>query len=111
MQKIIILVLFLFSIVSCSKKSEIQKKAELISVNIKVNRYDKAFFETPPNELPKLKAQYPEFFPPSVSDSVLVNKMKNPLWRELYSEVEKRYGNFRAWKPKKNQAESVSRAY
>lgn len=94
MKKYILLVLFLFAIVSCSKKSEIQKKAEEIPVNIKVDRYDKAFFETPPNELPKLKRQYPEFFPPSISDSVLVDKMTNPLWRELYSEVQKKYSNF-----------------
>jgi gliding motility-associated lipoprotein GldB len=94
MKKYILLVLVLFAIVSCSKKSEIQKKAEEIPVNIKVDRYDKAFFETPPNELPKLKRQYPEFFPPSISDSVLVDKMTNPLWRELYSEVQKKYSNF-----------------
>jgi gliding motility-associated lipoprotein GldB len=94
MKKYILLVLFLFAIVSCSKKSEIQKKAEEIPVNIKVDRYDKSFFETPPNELPKLKRQYPEFFPPSISDSVLVDKMTNPLWRELYSEVQKKYSNF-----------------
>lgn len=94
MKKYILLVLFLFAIVSCSKKSEIQKKAEEIPVNIKVDRYDKAFFETPPNELPKLKRQYPEFFPPPISDSVLVDKMTNPLWRELYSEVQKKYSNF-----------------
>lgn len=94
MRKYLILVLFLFAIVSCTQKSKIQEKAEEISVNITVDRYDKAFFETPSSELPKLKVQYPEFFPPSISDSVLVNKMQNPLWRELYAEVQKRYGNF-----------------
>ena len=94
MKKYLILVLFLFVIISCSKNSEIQKKIAEISVNIKVDRYDKAFFETPPRELPKLKAKYPEFFPPSISDSLLVNKMQNPLWRELYAEVQKRYDNF-----------------
>ena len=94
MKKYLILVLFLFAIVSCTQKSKIQAATEEIPVSIKVDRYDKAFFETPPSELPKLKAQYPEFFPPSISDSVLVNKMQNPLWRELYSEVEKRYSNF-----------------
>ncbi|EMY3553344.1 gliding motility lipoprotein GldB [Flavobacterium psychrophilum] len=94
MKKYLILVLFLFAIISCSKKSEIQKKVAEIPVSIKVDRYDKAFFETPPSELPKLKLQYPEFFPPSISDSILVDKMTNPLWRELYAEVEKRYGSF-----------------
>jgi gliding motility-associated lipoprotein GldB len=94
MKKYIVLVLFLFAIVSCSEKSKIQDAAEEIPVNIKIDRYDKAFFETPVTELPKLKVQYPEFFPPSISDSVLVDKMTNPLWRELYAEVQKRYGDF-----------------
>nr|WP_317191668.1 hypothetical protein [Flavobacterium psychrophilum] len=95
MKKYLILVLFLFAIISCSKKSEIQKKVAEIPVSIKVDRYDKAFFETPPSELPKLKLQYPEFFPPSISDSILVDKMTNPLWRELYAEVEKTLWEFR----------------
>ena len=94
MKKISIIVLFIFAFLSCKEKSKVQEKAEEIPVSIKVDRYDKAFFETPPSQISKLKQQYPEFFPPSVSDSVLVNKMQNPLWRELYSEVEKRFGNF-----------------
>lgn len=94
MKKYILLVIAAFAIISCSEKSKVQEIAEEIPVDIKVERYDKAFFETPPNQLYKLKAQYPYFFPPQVSDTVLINKMTNPLWRELYAEVEKKYSNF-----------------
>lgn len=83
-----------FAVISCSEKSKVQDKAEEIPVEITVDRYDKAFFETPPNQLSKLKVEYPYFFPEGISDTVLVNKMTNPLWRELYAEVEKKYGNF-----------------
>ena len=94
MKKIVVLVLFTFILFSCSKNNKIQAAAEEIPMDIKVERFDKAFFETPVNDLPKLKAQFPAFFPANVPDSVWTNKMTNPLWRELYSEVQKRYSNF-----------------
>ncbi len=94
MKKYILIIIASVALFSCSQKSKVQDEAEEIPVSIKVDRYDKAFFETPPNQLYKLKAQYPYFFPPTVSDSVLIEKMTNPLWRELYAEVEKKYSNF-----------------
>ena len=94
MKKYILIAVTAFVVVSCSEKSKVQDKAEEIPVEIKVDRYDKAFFETPPNQLSRLKAQYPYFFPESVTDSAMVDKMTNPLWRELYTEVEKKYSNF-----------------
>lgn len=81
---------------SCDKKSKVEKAVEEIPVELKVNRFDKAFFETAPQDLPKLKAQYPFFFPPGNDDKVWTDKMQNPQWRELYSEVEKKYSNFDA---------------
>jgi gliding motility-associated lipoprotein GldB len=80
--------------ISCDKKSKIESAVEEIPLEIKVNRFDKAFFETPVNELPKLKQQYPFFFPPGNDDGIWIEKMQNPQWRELYSEVEKKYTNF-----------------
>jgi gliding motility-associated lipoprotein GldB len=59
-----------------------------------VKRFDKLFFETPPQDLNKLKKEFPYFFPSGNDDSVWLNKMKNPLWRELYTEVQKKYSNF-----------------
>ena len=80
--------------VSCSKKDKIQEKVQAIPVNIKVDRFDQAFFETPVKDLPKLKQQYPAFFPVGVADTVWTNKMQNPMWRELYSEVQKKFSDF-----------------
>lgn len=94
MKKISIFFVLIITLFSCSKKDKIQEKAEKIPVEIIVDRYDKAFFETPPAKLDVLKQKYPDFFPPTVSDSVLTEKMQNPLWRELYTEVEKKYSDF-----------------
>lgn len=94
MKKFLVFALMSIILTSCSKNDKIKSEAEDIPLSIEVDRYDKAFFETKPQDLNKLKAKYPFFFPPNVSDTAMVEKMTNPLWRELYKEVEKRYDNF-----------------
>jgi gliding motility-associated lipoprotein GldB len=78
---------------SCNQKSKVEKEVEEIPVDIKVERFDKVFFETKPQDLPKVKKQYPFFFPGN-DDSVWVQKMNDPIWREVYEEVQKKYSNF-----------------
>lgn len=84
----------LLLLISCDKKSKVEKAVEEIPIEVKVVRFEKDFFETKPNDLPNLKAEYPFFFPEGNDDKIWIEKMQNPLWRELYSEVEKRYSNF-----------------
>lgn len=93
MKKYLFLLAFSLLFLSCDKKSALEKKVEEIPLDIKVERFDQVFFESQPKDLPKIKKQYPIFFPPSVSDAVWIEKIKNPLWRELYSEVQKKYSN------------------
>ncbi|KAF2333299.1 gliding motility lipoprotein GldB [Flavobacterium nitrogenifigens] len=78
---------------SCNQKSKVEKAVEEIPVDIKVERFDKVFFETKPQDLPKIKKQYPFFFPGN-DDNVWVQKMNDPIWREVYEEVQKKYSNF-----------------
>ncbi|MCA6423009.1 MAG: gliding motility lipoprotein GldB [Flavobacterium sp.] len=87
----ILLSLFLFS---CNQKSKVEKAIEEIPVEIKVDRFDKAFFESKSNDLASLKAEYPFFFPEGVDDKVWIDKMQNKDWRALYNEVQKKYPNF-----------------
>jgi gliding motility-associated lipoprotein GldB len=86
--------LFCLLLASCDKKSKVEKAVEEIPLTLKVNRFDKAFFETTPQDLPKLKMQYPFFFPAGNDDAIWIEKIQNPQWRELYKEVEKKYDNF-----------------
>ena len=79
---------------SCDKKSKEEKSVEAGPVDIKVVRFDKLFFETPSQDLSKLKLDFPFFFPKGNNDRVWLEKMQNPLWRELYTEVQKKYSNF-----------------
>jgi len=90
-----ILVLFLvLAFASCDKKSKVEKAVEQIPVELKVDRFDKAFFEATPKDLPNLKAEYPFFFPQGVEDKVWIEKMQNKDWRDLYAAVEKKYPDF-----------------
>lgn len=94
MKRIILVFALIFALISCDKKSKVEKVVEEIPVTIKVERFDKLFFETEPKNLGHLKKQFPYFFPPGNEDSVWLEKMQNPLWRELYTEVQKKYSNF-----------------
>jgi gliding motility-associated lipoprotein GldB len=78
---------------SCDQKSKVEKAIEEIPVASKVERFDKLFFETPPKDFGKLKKQFPYFFSPKVNDTVWLNKMTAPIWREVYTEVQKKYSN------------------
>ena len=83
-----------FFLLSCEKKNKIEKAVEEIPVEIKVDRFDKAFFETKPEDLSQLKQKYPYFFFFLTDDAIWIEKMQHPQWRELYGEVEKKYADF-----------------
>lgn len=80
--------------ISCDKKSKIEKDVEQIPIELSVDRFDKAFFETKPEDLASLKAKYPFFFSNKYDDKVWIDKLQNKDWRALYNEVQKKYPNF-----------------
>ncbi|MFV8338158.1 gliding motility lipoprotein GldB [Flavobacterium sp. LB3P21] len=94
MKKYLFLVVFCLFILSCDKKNKVESAVTAIPLEVKVERFDKIFFETPPQDLETVKKQFPFFFPPGNDNSVWLNKMQDPLWRELYTEVQKKYGDF-----------------
>ncbi|TBX69557.1 gliding motility lipoprotein GldB [Flavobacterium silvisoli] len=94
MKKQILVLLFVLAFISCDKKSKVEKAVEQIPVELKVDRFDKAFFEATPKDLPNLKAEYPFFFPEGVDDKVWIEKMQNKDWRDLYAEVKRKYPDF-----------------
>ena len=61
MKKTLIL-LTIILLVSCNKKSKIEKEVEAIPVSMKVIRFDQAFFNTKPEDFPKIKKEYTDFF-------------------------------------------------
>ncbi|TDE47172.1 gliding motility lipoprotein GldB [Flavobacterium rhamnosiphilum] len=94
MKKYLFLVVFCLFILSCDKKNKVESAVTAIPLEVKVERFDKIFFETPPQDLEKVKKEFPFFFPPGNDNSVWLHKMQDPMWRELYTEVQKKYADF-----------------
>ena len=88
------LVVFCLFFLSCDKKNKTKNAVTAIPLELKVERFDKIFFETPPKDLEKVKAAFPFFFPEGNDDSIWLNKMQDPIWREVYTEVQKKYADF-----------------
>ena len=63
MRKIIFIITLILFITSCDKKSKVKKEVEAIPVALKVERFDKLFFETAQKDLGKLKKEFRFFFP------------------------------------------------
>ncbi|MFI2742711.1 gliding motility lipoprotein GldB [Zhouia sp. PK063] len=87
-------VLFVIFLISCNKEDKKEKEIANIPVNVTVNRFDKAFANATPKDLPKLKSTYPYLFPKQYTDSVWVTKMNDTLQQEINNEVEKKFSNF-----------------
>ncbi len=93
MKNYLILFIFFIAFTACEKKTATEKAIENIPVKLEVDRFDKKFFESKPENLQDLKNQYPFFFPGN-DDNMWRERITDPQWRELYTEVEKKYDNF-----------------
>jgi gliding motility-associated lipoprotein GldB len=94
MKKYLFPVVFSLFFLSCDKKSKVEKAVEEIPMEMKVERFDKIFFESKPEDLGKVKKEFPFFFPSGNDDSVWLAKMEHPEWKALYGEVQKKYSDF-----------------
>jgi gliding motility-associated lipoprotein GldB len=104
MKKYLFLVVIFLFVLSCDKKSKVENEVTAIPLDLNVTRFDKIFFETQPEDLEKVKKEFPYFFPDGIEDSVWLSKMQDPLWQELYAEVQKKYGDF---DPVKKEVETL----
>ncbi|GGD13601.1 gliding motility lipoprotein GldB [Flavobacterium orientale] len=95
--------MFLFS---CNEKSSLPKEIEELSVDLNIVRFDKFLYETPISEFKTMRSEYSVFFPEEIADSVFINKIQDPLYRELYEEVQKKYSDFT---PVQNEIEDLYR--
>lgn len=85
----IALILTLFA--ACKQTDKIEKEIAQIPIEFKTARFDKAFAQAIPADLPKLKAEFPMFFPVHEPDSVWVALITDSLQIELRQEVMKAY--------------------
>lgn len=99
MKKYVLLVVFAVFALSCKKEDKVDQAVGAIPVKVEIERFDKQFYESTPEGLSELKTKFPFFFPAGNPDTVWTNKLKNPLLKELYAEVKKKYPDNGAFEP------------
>lgn len=93
MKKLVLSALVVFTLVSCNRKSELEKTIDAIPVQVEIERFDKEYYEAPIEDLEKIKAKYPHLFPANTPDSVWIEQKQDTLYTELYEEVQKKFPN------------------
>lgn len=83
--------LLLMTLFSCKKEVENEAKIEQIPVAFKLERFDQLFFATKPEDLSKIKGEYPFLFPKEETDSVWVAFMTDSLFQEVSREIAIKY--------------------
>lgn len=86
-----VLVFLLLFLNACKEDNQLEREISKIDVPFDVERFDLAFAQTTPAELPELKTDYPFLFSERIPDSVWVARLHDSLQIELSKEVEKEY--------------------
>ena len=76
---------------SCNNDNKVEKGIEKIPINVEIIRFDKEFSKATPRDLPKLKSEFPAFFPSQYNDSIWIEKLKDTLQNQLEYEVIKTF--------------------
>ncbi len=87
MKKLLVLVMFIMVLVSCVNNSKTKVDVSAIQVDFNIERFDMAFGETNPQDLPKLKAAFPFMFSNRFEDEFWISQMKDSLQQELHKET------------------------
>nr|WP_322623653.1 gliding motility lipoprotein GldB [uncultured Flavobacterium sp.] len=92
MKKYLTLSLAAVLLFACKGENKAEDKIAEVKVDkVTVVRFDDLFYNAKPSDLPKLKAEFPYFFPEGNVDTVWTNKLNNPLLQELHHEVDKKF--------------------
>src|SRR5690606_10978666 len=94
MNKKIIFLFLVLTIISCGQQSKIEKEIAQVPVDFEVVRFDQKFAEVTVETLPELKSEYPFLFPEMYSDSAWIARLNDSIQMELNTEVEKRISDF-----------------
>jgi len=93
--RIFILLIFSLALVSCNEDNKLEEEISKIEVDLIVERFDKAYEDAKPSDLPKLKQAYPFLFSKHVPDSVWIDRINDTLQDQLLQEVTRVYNDFK----------------
>ena len=90
MNKLIILIIILFSLVSCEKKTKLKIDVSAINAPVLIDRFEQKFYNANKETLSIVKNEYPYLFPHQ-NDSIWLNKIKNE--HDLYNKSQEVFKN------------------
>jgi gliding motility-associated lipoprotein GldB len=93
MKKLLVLVLVFIVLVSCVDDSISKIDVSDIEVDFDIERFDIAFGEANPQDLPKLKAAFPFLFSNRFEDGFWLAQMQDSLQQELHKETANVFSN------------------
>jgi len=76
-----IIFLIIIFIVSCAETKDPSKNL------LKIERFEKVFYESDTSSIDQIKEIYPFFFPSNFSDEIWVRRLNDPIQREIYNEI------------------------
>lgn len=91
MRVFILIVSLFFLLFSCQDDNKLEAQISKIDINVNIERFDIAFAEAEPANLPALKADFPFMFPRQYDDAFWYNKMQDTLQRKLSEETIKKF--------------------
>lgn len=94
MKPLTLFIIILFSFLSCKNEDKIEAAIAQQDIDIAVERFDQLFAKTNKQNLPSLKKAFPFMFPENVNDSIWIEKTKDTLQQELFSEVDIMFPSF-----------------
>lgn len=93
-----LILIVVFLLYTCKNDSVLEKEITSIAIDFKVERFDKAFANTSPGTLPKLKSEYPFLFSKHIPDSIWYQRLKDTLQQQMFSEVDSVFTDIRGTK-------------
>ncbi|WP_224483882.1 gliding motility lipoprotein GldB [Robertkochia aurantiaca] len=76
---------------SCAGESKREQEIDKIQVEMELMRFDREFAQAGPEDLSRLKSDFPYLFPDEFEDSVWYQRMTDTIQQELFAEVGDRF--------------------
>lgn len=97
MNKWLCLSFIFLMLVACTSTNKKEQEIAKIKTNTQFAIFHDAFFKASPNDLPKLKSDFPYMFPKQMPDELVLERMKDTSQQFLYKQVKKVYGDFNTY--------------
>jgi gliding motility-associated lipoprotein GldB len=91
LKKQVIVFICFICLVGCKKESEIEKATNAMNMSLQIERFDQILYGSSPQDIPTTRQNYPAFFSKDLPDSLYASKVSNPIYQELFQEVQSQF--------------------